>query len=464
MEDYRFSIVALIAEKTQASKRKYKLPENAVSYQEYVIFDKDILNQGQSVKLSRKKWRTLSDGLYRLMNEWKQGRLSEESLDLIREIIMRQSPNIFKNFIEDEKAFALMTRIYEDLRGDSGFVKYFYNCHSIHLVLFRLLALVGNLPDAPIYHSPGTGYAGFIACLRSVLYGGASIITEHGIYLQEREMELLRSDWLDNPYLKDMWVDMFSSICRWQYNTCDTLITLTQTNKALQIEYGADPARIQVVSNGIDIERFREARRYRCIQNPRTVAFVGRVDGVKDVKTFIQAISIIKKGYPEIRSIIIGPFDEQPTYYKECRQLTDILELNDTISFTGRADVLDYYKKMDILLLTSIKEAMPLVVMEAMASGIPVVATSVGACKELLYGIHDGIGPAGVVVRVMDAEEIADATIRLLKDPGMANTMARNGIERIERFYREELVIKEYQRIYQEALDGGRHISARKAS
>jgi glycosyltransferase involved in cell wall biosynthesis len=256
-----------------------------------------------------------------------------------------------------------------------------------------------------------------------------------------------------------MWVDMFSAICRWQYRMCDQLITLTQINKSLQVDYGADPETITVVPNGIKIDRFKKARKPRCIDDTKTVAFVGRVDSVKDVKTYIQSISVMKKRYPEIKSLIIGPYDEQPGYYEECRQLIRMLDLAGTITFTGRADVLDYYKQIDLLLLTSIKEAMPLVVMEAMASGIPVVATSVGACEELLFGNDDGIGPAGSLARVMDAEGIADASIRILKNPGLADKMARNGISRIERHYREEFVIDQYSRIYQEALNGGRHLS-----
>ena len=464
MNQYRFSLVALIAEEMPASERKYQLPENVLSYQEHVIFEYDIIQQAQPLKLSKKKWQDLSEGLYRMMKEWREGELSENSFQLLKEIITEHSPNIFKNFIEDEQAFALTTRIYEDQRGDSGFLKYFYNRHNIHLVLYRLLAMVSKLPPASIYHSPGTGYAGLVACLHSKLFGKKSFITEHGIYLQEREMELLKSDWLDNPYLKDMWIDMFSALCRWQYHSCDILVTLTQMNKELQVEYGAKPERIQVVPNGIDIQRFKKARRMRCKNSTKNLGLVGRVDSVKDVKTFIQTLSIIKKKYADIKGFVIGPFDEQPQYYKECQQLVDILALKDTIVFTGGSDVLAYYEKMDVLLLTSIKEAMPLVVMEAMASGIPVVATAVGACKELLEGNDDGIGPAGIVVRVMDAESIADASLRVMKDPNMANRMAQNGIQRIEKYYREELVIKEYNRIYEEGLHGGHNIPARKAS
>jgi glycosyltransferase involved in cell wall biosynthesis len=462
MADYSFSLVALIAEPKEPSERKYPFPENVVSYQEFVLFDYSEIKGAKPLKLSKRKWRLLSKRLHQLMQDWRGGILSEESLGLLRELIDEHSPRIFKNFMVDEGAFALLTQIYEEHRGSAGFVKYFYNFQNIHLILFRVLSLISQLPQAGIYHAPQTGYGGLAACLRAVLYGGYSVITEHGVYLQEREMELLKSNWLDNPYLKDMWIDMFSAICRWQYHICDQVITLFPGNIDLQLEYGAKPDKVQVIPNGVDIERFKAARKPRCIRNPRTIGLVGRVDSVKDVKTYIHAMAIIHKGYPEVQGLVIGPHDEQPDYYTECRQLIDMLDLNPVITFTGRANVIDYYVKMDLLLLTSIKEGMPLVIMEAMASGIPVVATAVGACTDLLYGMDDGIGKAGLVSRVVDAEGIADAALSILKSPQMANTFAQNGIQRVEQFYREQLIIREYKKIYKEALNGRRNVSAGK--
>ncbi len=137
-----------------------------------------------------------------------------------------------------------------------------------------------------------------------------------------------------------------------------------------------------------------------------------------------------------------------------------MLGLNETITFTGRADVLDYYKKMDLLVLTSIKEAMPLVVMEAMACGIPVVTTDVGACSELLYGVDDGIGPAGIVAKIRDVQGIAGATLEILRHGERADDFGKNGIKRIEQLYREDLVIRQYSDIYQEELNGGNSVFA----
>jgi glycosyltransferase involved in cell wall biosynthesis len=286
------------------------------------------------------------------------------------------------------------------------------------------------------------------------VYGGATMITEHGLYLEEREIDLRKVKWLDEPYLRDMWIEYFYAITRWQYNYCKRLITLSDGNKKLMVNYGARPEKIQVIPNGINLERFAPARQERCMTNPRIIGFVGRVDSIKDIKTFIQAVSLVKKYYDQVQALVIGPTDERPKYYEECVNLVTMLELQETITFTGRVNVLEYYQKMDVLLLTSIKEGMPLVIIEAMVSGIPIVATDVGACKELLYGrADDTLGKAGIVTNIMDPKDIALGTLQILRDEKLANQFAQTGIKRIERFYSEELVVSQYREIYLEDVD-----------
>jgi len=448
---FRFALVALIAAPRNPEARKYRLPANVVSYQEHVIFDyEEIMTGNGGARVAPRSIQAEYACMETLMADWRRGELSPESLALLRRLAGDHPPSIFRHFLHDETAFAITTRIYDTLRGEAGFVKYFYNHRNIHLILFRLLTLVARLPSATVYHAPGTGYGGLLACLRASLFGGRSMITEHGIYLQEREMELLKSGWLDDAYLKEMWIDSFSAICRWQYRVADRIITLFEGNRRLEISYGAQPERITVIPNGIAIERFRNARRPRCTGAERTVAIVGRVDAVKDVKTFLQAVTIIRRNLPRIKALVIGPTDDPVSYYQECRQMVEMLDLGAAVTFTGRADVVAYYGTIDLLMLTSIKEAMPLVVMEAMASGLPVVATNVGACQELIYGQKDGIGPAGEVAPIMAADHLATAAVRILSDPNLAAAMARNGIQRIETFYRESLVLDSYQKIYRE--------------
>ncbi len=460
LPEFTFAVTALTAAARTEAERKFVLPENVIAYREFSLFDFTEIEQARPLRLSRKKWAELSDRLEQLMRNWRTGELTPESRDFLVLLIREYAPRIFHNFLNDEPAFVTLTRIYDAFRESTGFVKYFYNFRNIHYVLFRLLSLVSRLPRADLYHGAGTGYGGMLVCLRGLAYRKQTMITEHGIYLQERELDILKSTWLDEPYLKEMWLDMFSAICRWQYRVCDKVITLSERNRRIEIDYGAGEERISVIPNGIDVDRFRPARRPRCGSDPRHVGFVGRVDRVKDIKTFIQAISLIARAYPAVTATVVGPYDDAPDYYRECLDLVRMLGIEKILTFTGRADVIPHYRAFDVLLLTSIKEGMPLAVMEAMACGLPVVATSVGNCDELLHGTgRDTIGPAGTVVRVMDPEAVADAALAILGDPETASRYAANGIRRIERDYRKEKIIEQYRTVYREGLHAGRHLS-----
>jgi glycosyltransferase involved in cell wall biosynthesis len=448
---FTFSVVALTAGKKEKKDLKYKLPDNVISFHSFDIFDYSRIKEALPVKI--KNSNIIYSLLYKIMMyNFSSGNLENDDKNLLKFILSKYKEGFFKFFLTSELGFTLLNNIYIKKHYKNGFLKYYYNWRNIHLVLWRVFMITNNLPAAKIYHSPSAGFAGFLSCLMTALYNKPSIITEHGIYIQEREIELSVAGWLDEFYLQKMWINCFKSLTKWEYKTVTKLITLYQGNKQLEIKYGADEKKIDVIPNGIKISRFISARRTRLTSNPPIIGIVARVDPVKDIKTFIQVIANIKQFIHNIKSYVVGPTEEYYNYYNECIALRDMLNLEDNIIFTGRADVVKYYKKMDVLLLTSIKEAMPLVIMEGMASGLPVVSTRVGACEELIYGIDDGIGPAGYVATVMNVQDIALKTIKILKNKDMANQMAKNGIERIEKFYREENVRESYENIYKSLL------------
>jgi len=165
-----------------------------------------------------------------------------------------------------------------------------------------------------------------------------------------------------------MWIDPFKAMIFWEYKTGTELITLYYGNKQLEIEYEADEDKIKMIPNGINTERFIPARRKRLTSYPPIIGMVARIDTLKDIKTFIQVVAHIKQVIPEIKAYVVGPIEEYPDYYHECLALRSLLGLDDTIIFTGPANVVEYYHKFDVFLLTSVKEAMPLAIMEAMAN------------------------------------------------------------------------------------------------
>ena len=122
---------------------------------------------------------------------------------------------------------------------------------------------------------------------------------------------------------------------------------------------------------------------------------------IKDIKTYIKAVHTLKQSVPDLRAYVLGPADEDPAYARECRALVEHLQLEETLTFTGKVDVRDYFSEIDVNVLTSLSEAQPLVILETGAAGIPTVATDVGACREMILGASrekPALGPGGAVV------------------------------------------------------------------
>ena len=131
-----------------------------------------------------------------------------------------------------------------------------------------------------------------------------------------------------------------------------------------------------------------------------TLGLIGRVVPIKDIVTCIRAAAHVRDAVPDAEVLIIGPTDEDPQYFEDCKALVEELGLGDTVRFTGRMNILDALAQLDVVLLSSISEAQPLVLLEAGAAGLPCVTTDVGSCREIIVG-PDGevphLGRAGFV-------------------------------------------------------------------
>jgi Glycosyltransferase len=179
---------------------------------------------------------------------------------------------------------------------------------------------------------------------------------------------------------------------------------------------------------------------------------IGRVVPIKDVKTFLHAVSDTKRTIPGLRAWIVGPVDEDPLYYNECYSLMKSLNLEETVSFKGKMNMEDVLSEVDVVALTSISEAQPLTLLEAGAAKIPVVATNVGACSDIILG-EEGetppIGPGGVVTPLADPASIAQALIQLLLNPHFYRECAENLQTRVLRYYRKDQQKMAYEALYQ---------------
>ena len=196
---------------------------------------------------------------------------------------------------------------------------------------------------------------------------------------------------------------------------CFALVAVSESTRDDLVRQGYPGARITVVPNGVAVE---PARPVRLADGP-TILEVARLAEVKGQATLIRAVQRL-----DATAVLVGRDLESGGRYE------DILRaLGGRVVLAGyRSDVPALLAGCDVFCLPSRAEGMPLVVLEAMAQGKPVVATAVGGTPELVVD-----GETGLLVPPDDAEALAGALGRLLSDPELAQRMGAAGRARVER-------------------------------
>ena len=145
-------------------------------------------------------------------------------------------------------------------------------------------------------------------------------------------------------------------------------------------------------------------------------------------------------------------FNQSIDYYEECKELIKDLGLTDKIKFTGRVDIRDYLGKFDIFLLSSISEGQPLSILEAMAVKIPIIATDVGDCRDIL-NVKDEPESAGIIVPPTSYTAMAEEILNLYNDEKRRIRLGEKGLEIVRKDYVGTDFIKKYRKLYNEGWD-----------
>jgi glycosyltransferase involved in cell wall biosynthesis len=350
--------------------------------------------------------------------------------------------SVYQDGIKSEAGWNLLAERNRQTNPAYPFADFFWAWKSAHDMMF---AVLGNpVPEADLYHPVSTGYAGLAALAAKIRTGKPMILTEHGLYHKEREMEIRKAKFI-RGYQRDMWIGIYNNLSRLSYRYADLIIALFEQNRRLQIELGAAGGKTRVIPNGIDVPFFSQVKRQKKVGFH--VGLVGRVVPIKDIKTFISMAKIVSEAIPEAVFHCIGPTDEDEGYFEDCKILVNSLKLSECFHFTGRQDVRDYYSFLDVLLLTSVREAQPLVILEAYCAGVPVVATRVGNVGELLDYDERFIASS------KDPEALAAGVKYIHDHPEEMEAIVEKNRDRVVRFYDRDKVFHTYGQLYRRYIE-----------
>jgi glycosyltransferase involved in cell wall biosynthesis len=460
MPDVRFSILSIMPTPADTRVERYELPGNVESLINIYVHD----HRFRPRLFSRSTPRLFEyfEMFYRGIDEMSKERMERFLLELMNE---RERLDLNHAFSSRE-FWRAVTNLYA--KGDEtvSFLDYFWNYRFTFLPLMQILK--AEIPPAPLYHTISTGYAGVACVLSKIKFNSNMIVTEHGIYTKERRIEIAQASWLyerkseyvkateELSFFREWWMRYFTVMSKLAYAYADNVTTLYEGNRRAQIDDGADPRKTSIIPNGVDLSRFRNIAEKRDVnRRRRKLAFIGRIVPIKDVKTLIKACKIIVQHLPDVEILFIGPQEEETQYYHECRALIEMMGLDRHVIFTGHVDVADFYPNIDVILLTSISEAQPLVLLEAAACGVPCVVTDVGSCREIVEGrtAEDrALGNSGIVCPFHSPERIAKGAVQLLTNDECYAAASRSGMQRVDRYYDEREMVNAYRNLYEQYI------------
>lgn len=448
-----FHLVSILPRDEQP-KLHYELPKNVVS-----LTNLHIQHLPDAPPLNKKNAEMLMEQLRDPLITLTTGKASLNDFNRILDTLSQYDRLSAATLMDSPEAWELLTTMYETSFAESSFLDYFWSWRALMGGLYSIA--LAEIPTAKTYHALSTGYAGLMASRAQIVTGKPAVITEHGIYTNERRIEIASADWLEETAsksltidrtrlnLRDMWVDTFTNYSRICYEACNPIITLFSGNQPAQIADGAKRDSMRIIPNGIDVERYSNIIRRE--HDRPTVALIGRVVPIKDIKGFLRAVSILRNQVPDLRVYIMGPTDEDPDYAHECTSLSEYLALKDTVTFTGKVRIEEYLPQIDVVAFSSLSEAQPLTILEAGASGVPIVATNVGACKEMVLGTveeNPPLGPGGVIVPLANPQALAEGILRLLHDREFYNKCSNAMRTRVAKYYNKDEQHTAYQKLY----------------
>lgn len=254
------------------------------------------------------------------------------------------------------------------------------------------------------------------------------VITNHGLRSQAVPA------WFQEIYLK--------TIGRFTFNSADKIITFTEREKEDMISVGVKPEKIVIIPNGVDTEKFHPVISPE--PHPFTVIWVGRLAAGKGLKYAILGFEKFLQFVPTALIYVVG----DGPYLEMAKEYVAGKGLEGSIIFTGRVEndeMISYYARSSVYLMTSMSEGMPRTLLEAMACGLPVVCTDI---PQLVPIIEAG----GIVIQKKDIGGVVGALERLYGDGDLSEGFGLSGRKKIVEGYSLSAMNEETEKVYGELM------------
>jgi len=250
----------------------------------------------------------------------------------------------------------------------------------------------------------------------------------------------LTAHWRLKTYciLDSLWIRFF-----------DRIVAVANEVKRDMLRYKIPEDKIRVIDNGIALERFEKLAETKNMKNQlgfeekiRIIGTIGNLGTEKGHIYLLEAAKQILDVVKDLKFLIIG----DGRLRKQLEEKSEELGIKKHVIFTGqRKDIPELLMAMDIFVLPSIKEGLPIALLEAMAAKRPVIATRVGAIPKVIENKNTGI-----LVEPKDVTGLRDAIMNLLNDPGRMNLFAREGFNRVCINFSSDEMGKNYLKLYNE--------------
>lgn len=318
---------------------------------------------------------------------------------------------------------------------------------DIGTTLGWLMALMRPLAAEPqrvaVNHATVAASIGLVGIADRVLYGTPLLLTEHGIYLRERAIAVSADPKysLFQRYVLVRMAEITAVLCYWY---ADLLAPVCHFNAKWEVSLGAREDKIRVIYNAVDVERFVPGPKPVDHGDRPSVVMMAGVTPIKDIITLIRSAALVRMEIPDVRFTVYGSLTADPWYVARCRELIQNLGLETTFYLAGHHSRPEaVYLEGDLVALSSISEAFPFTVLEAMACGRPVLATDVG-------GVAEAIGEAGMVTPPRAPAEMAAAIVKLLRDPRLCADLGAASRERALQHFQIQHLLADYGEAYAE--------------